>query len=270
VGNARVTIVSPADGRLKEEEGIMRKLILRLGALTLMLVNPRMAEAGPVFSTGSESAVITVDRIATFDSLTIPNNGSSIANYTEDGLSISVPVLGAAYGVGFDPFNDGTTSQFYYISGGANTFVTIRGVDNALMSGLEFKLGTGEPGLATSLLWETLKNGIETGSGSITSIEKGTVVGWSDSLGFDELQVAANNFNVEPIIGFNAIALDDLKVQLLVATVPEPVTLTLLGIGIAGMAGYGWRRRKLAAAWFFPSLEPPTATLRGGRFVAVV
>jgi hypothetical protein len=29
---------------------------------------------------------------------------------------------------------------------------------------------------------------------------------------------------------------------------PEPATLTLLGIGIAGMAGYGWRRRKTAAA----------------------
>lgn len=32
------------------------------------------------------------------------------------------------------------------------------------------------------------------------------------------------------------------------AATPEPASLTLLGIGIAGMAGYGWRRRKLAAA----------------------
>jgi hypothetical protein len=33
-----------------------------------------------------------------------------------------------------------------------------------------------------------------------------------------------------------------------VSAAPEPASCTLLGIGAAGMAGYGWRRRKQAAA----------------------
>jgi hypothetical protein len=33
-----------------------------------------------------------------------------------------------------------------------------------------------------------------------------------------------------------------------VTGVPEPGSLTLLGIGVLGLLGYGWRRRKQAVA----------------------
>ena len=41
-----------------------------------------------------------------------------------------------------------------------------------------------------------------------------------------------------------ALALDDVSVNPLTSAVPEPSTLTLLGIGAVCSLGYGWRRRR--------------------------
>ena len=59
---------------------------------------------------------------------------------------------------------------------------------------------------------------------------------WADSNGINQnyLNVPGGGANVQ--IG---------EVDVTLASVPEPSTLTLLGIGIAGMAGWGWRRKKL-------------------------
>jgi PEP-CTERM motif len=74
------------------------------------------------------------------------------------------------------------------------------------------------------------------GGGLDPSVPTGTYVG------FEDLPVFAPpdyNYADEQFV-FTNVAMT--------STAPEPATLALLGIGIAGMTGYGWRRRKAAAA----------------------
>jgi hypothetical protein len=40
---------------------------------------------------------------------------------------------------------------------------------------------------------------------------------------------------------------DSFTVQIGPTAAPEPASLTLLGIGVASLAGYGWRRRRATA-----------------------
>jgi hypothetical protein len=77
---------------------------------------------------------------------------------------------------------------------------------------------------------------------SPTSNFTGGFVGWEgvDPNGYAESSYDAHNGTVS-----GTLAVIDIGTP---PPSPEPATITLLGIGIAGMAGYGWRKRKAAVA----------------------
>jgi len=206
---------------------------------------------------GAGSAVTSVDRSATFDSLT-SSNAVNLDTYQEGGLSITTastswgedPTLAT-----LDPFHgaNGADRAFYAMANGSDTWVTIATTDAQKIFGVEFMYGntwtTGDIygpypwGNHDAILeWQTLdQNGNVISSGSVGGgplLEMGTIVGFYDPNGFTSLQVQATLPNQT----VQALALDNLKVQL--QPVPEPSTLWLLGLG-AGFLGIGrWSRRR--------------------------
>jgi hypothetical protein len=221
---------------------------LAASAVVGLLAAP-LAQATTTQTVGAGSAVSSVDDSANFNSFTDTN----LADYTEGGLNVTT--VGIEYDT-FDPFNGaGDGSGFYYPAGGTNgNWVTIETTDSSEMSGVEFLYGNGWPtdvsvptfGLDSAVLyWQTLNGGVVDSFGSVV-LDVGTVVGFSDPAGFDELQVSSNDGLGHPVPpGYNAIALDNLEVQL---APPAPVGdsdrgLTLcLGLVFVGL---GLRFRRL-------------------------
>jgi hypothetical protein len=195
----------------------MRKVLLAVTSVFIAFGIGR-AEAGTIMTFGSGSSVNRIDRAATFDSISVPF--IDLNGYTEDGILVSVPDYSH---VNFDAFGTGFASTgFYYGSGGNQSFVTIGTTDSIEIFSLEFRLGNGNlfnqgP---SATVWETWKDGVLVSSGN-TFVTKGSVVGWQDVLGFDELRVASGS-GVTQFGQTQGIALDDLNLQLVQsASVPE-------------------------------------------------
>ncbi len=222
-----------------------KKLVLGASALTILLSQVATAGAVTMFSSGATVDVAT--RTATFDSLT--SNGIDLSAYTENMMMFSVNDISYQ---GFNAFTpgDGRTTGFHYGSGGNNSYVTITATDNSVFGAFDFLLGDGQNPQPTNVTWEAYLNGVLTGSGLESGVARGTVMGWYDLFGFDELRVAAASSETSPGWGnHQSIAIDDFRAGSALASnpVPVPAALPLFGTGLAIMGIIGWRRKRKVA-----------------------
>ncbi|MBS1717563.1 MAG: PEP-CTERM sorting domain-containing protein [Armatimonadetes bacterium] len=214
------------------------------------------ANAQTVQTIGSGSAVTSVDRMATFDLLDWNHNGTPLSDYTEDNMFIGVngdSWAGTSSPPYFDPFHiqgNPAPQGFYFPDGGSFGWVSIYATDSQKIHALEFLYGNGWTtgdiygvpwGNDNAYLdWETLVNGNVVSSGTVgpnPQLPVGTVVGFSDVTGFDELRLRCKiSTSFDPNV--QALAMDDMKVQF--SAVPEPATLCILGVGVVQLL----RRRR--------------------------
>jgi hypothetical protein len=204
---------------------MLKKLsLVTVGATVMALGSIAQAEAATLFSTGSGSAVTDADITATFDGINA--NGIDLSGYQENGLEVSV---NDGSFVGFNAFGTGVLSSgFHYGRAGNNSFVTIKTLDGSEMLGLEFLLGSGGPSDVFGA-WETYRDGTFVSSGSFAQ-QEGDIVGWSDMSGFDELRVGADRDASYSLGDYQAIALDNVRVELAGQSVSTPEPASILGL----------------------------------------
>ena len=213
---------------MKTTKGTWLASSITIGVASALLSNG--AHAATIQTQGAGSALSSVDRSATFDVLTA-NNVVHLETYTEGGLKIitSADSWAADFSMAslLDPFNGagGLDRAFYAISSGNNDWVTIQTTNRATIHGVEFMYGNtwttgnsqrpwGNP--AAVVDWQTWKSDVLVSSntvGPVPMLQLGTILGFYDPAGFDQLLVRATIANSgDPTL--QAIALDNVYVML--------------------------------------------------------
>jgi PEP-CTERM motif len=236
----------------------MKRLILGMGLLGMLFGGHAAVQAGVIYSQGQ----ITSDT----DILKV---GPVLVANTQGTTAVSVTVNGVAFTPtsAFDPNNLGTPNSAGWTDGiGAFSNFPAGSPLKQLLDSTEFQFGGHATlhlfGLVPGqeyLLQILLQNDVNTtGQTSAVTIQGQTLnfTNFGSDAHYVRADFIATAATQDVIFGngssnepdrtqLNAFALESVPAA---APVPEPGTLTMLGIGIACIAGYGWRRRRLAAA----------------------
>jgi hypothetical protein len=205
-------------------------------ALQALLGGPGTLEDFEAFSIASGSAVVT--GVALLNSTTIVNG---------QGPGLVVPGVDFTFGTGLLQWDGagyfGSPSKEILSGAPAGQPISIDWTASPVRAfGIDLRAFTGFGATATMLIFgpdHTTLIGTLPGVG-LPDSGVPLFVGWEDAGGIGKVSFTQLGQPWSPII-------DNLEFGG-TASVPEPTALTLLGIGLAGMAGYGWRRRKQAVA----------------------
>ena len=193
-------------------------------------------------TTGAGSAVSIVEGTANFES----RNALFDNPYSEGGMVFSRTGLtfnnnGCGFGgctstSGFAGFSGN------YMYGVGSGYFEIAATGGNVFHGLEFTIGTGFDINPQNVSWQAFSSSILVGSGTL-SLESGTIIGFSDAIGFDNLRYTSDD---RDRYGYVAPAFDSVHAQF-TAAIPEPEIYAMMMAGL-GLLGYVTRRKKLQAA----------------------
>ena len=191
-------------------------------------------------TTGAGSAVSIVQGTANFES----PNALFDNPYLEGGLAFSRTGLtfnnndcgfaGCTSNSGFVGFSGN------YMYGLGTGYFDMAATGGNVFHGLEFTIGDGYPSNLQNVTWQAFSSSILVGSGTL-SLSNGTIVGFSDAIGFDTLRYTSDDG-----FGYVAPAFDSVNAQF-TAAIPEPEIYAMMLAGL-GLLGYATRRKKLQAA----------------------